>query len=116
MFKMFKLIHPEKEFAKKFEIVLIRENSRRLQLLFGFVGISQIVLSHCRGCRRIALADRYIYLSAFTYRVLCFIYWLDAVCKQNRFIRKVDHTSSCNDIRRTIIVDDDRLLFYRLYV
>ena len=116
MFKMFKLIHPEKEFAKEFEIGLIRENSKRLELLLGFVGISQIVflIAEAVGC--ITLADRYIYLSAFTYRVLRFIYWLDAVCKQNRFIRKVDHNSSCNDIRRTIIVDDDRLLFYRLYV
>ena len=43
MFKMFRLLHPEKEFAKEFEIGLIRENSRRLQLFFSFVGISQII-------------------------------------------------------------------------
>lgn len=43
MFKMFRLIHPEKEFAKEFEIGLIQENSKRLQLLFGVVAISQII-------------------------------------------------------------------------
>ncbi len=51
MFKMFKLLHPEKEFAKEFEIGLIRENSQRLQLLFGVVGISQVlfILSEVAG-------------------------------------------------------------------
>ena len=116
MFKMFKLIHPEKEFAKKFEIVLIRENSGRLQLLFGFVGISQIIfiLSEAAGVLPWQ-TDIFIYrllVIGFCALFIGLTQYANRIDSSGRSIIILRVTTS----RRSTIIDDDRLLFCRIYV
>ena len=108
MFKMFKLIHPEKEFAKEFEIGLIRENSRRLQLLFGFVGMSQIVFIIAEAVGAYCLG-RQIYLFYQT-SAHCFLrYHLSGLIQYANKIESAVRSvtiPSHNDFRCAIVVDD----------